>query len=1109
MDTTEATATLPRSVRGGEEASAHAAIDLAQQAAIRAGGRVRRVLGAPGTGKTTVAVGIVVHRVRDGGVHPDRCLLVGPTRTAAGRLRTRLTAELGATTTRPLARTLQSFAFGLLVRDARRRGEPTPRLLTGAEQDVVLADLLAGHAAGTAPGPAWPESLALALPTRGFRSELRDLLMRAVELGLEPADLAALGRTQARPEWEAAARLLAEYDEVGALAFPGAYDPAWVLRCAADLLTDDDIAAQEVAGELEVVVVDDAQELTRAALRLLARLSGLGVDIVLVGDPDVTTGTFRGADPAVLGRDWHELGDGPTHVLDVDHRCGRALRRAVRRITAQIGSAGAVTHRAPLLDGVTAPSVAEDIREPAGDGGETVPERSAQGGEGSTRGGEGGAGAGSPSEAEPGRPATEPDEGPGPEVLVAPGPGAEAALVAERLRRAHLLGGTPWSDMAVVVRSGGELFRLRRVLQTRGVPVQGVGADVALRDELAVAPLLTLLGVLLDEARGVPAPTQVLRDVLAAPLLGLDSLMLRRVRRALRRAERSRGGDRGGDDLLVAALVEPELLEAADLGREGEPLRRVVRMLDAGRAVLRRATDRDRTTDPAELLWAMWDASGVAEQWRRSALEGGSRGTAADRDLDAVMALFDAATAYTDRLPGRGPSGFLEHVASLAVAADSLSRGVVRREAVTLATVSGVAGREFDVVAVCGVQDGVWPDLRVRGSVLGSSALLDVVTGRSEDEQGAREAVRADETRLFLVACSRARRHLFVTAVADEESQPSPLCDLVVPADAHDVTEAGAPLTLAGVVGVLRRRLVLDPDPAARAHAADRLATLAAAGVAGADPDTWWELRDVSDRRPVRDPGAAVAVSPSRVETFGRCGLRWLLSGSGGDDARRGDAANVGTLVHDIAATVDNADEEAMVAALHERVDELGSRTGWLARRRLESARAMLGRLAAYDRAARRDGWEVVGRELDARADVGRASLTGRVDRLERRAEDGALRVVDLKTGSTKPTGAEMARQPQLGTYQAAVEAGAFAEDGTTSAGAALVQLGRAAGVRPSVQEQAAVGDDPDDPGWARRLVEEAADGMAAETFTARAGSWCRVCPVRASCPVQVEGRRV
>ncbi len=132
--------------------------------------------------------------------------------------------------------------------------------------------------------------------------------------------------------------------------------------------------------------------------------------------------------------------------------------------------------------------------------------------------------------------------------------------------------------------------------------------------------------------------------------------------------------------------------------------------------------------------------------------------------------------------------------------------------------------------------------------------------------------------------------------------------------------------------------------------------------------------------------------------------------------------------------------------------------------------------------------------------------LAGRVDRLER-DEAGRLVVIDLKTGkSTSVTQAEVAEHPQLGAYQAAVEAGAFAEHGTEPGGAALVQLGIGAEAREQAQPPAS---EAEDPGWARAMVRRTADTLAASTFNAVVNSKCRVCPVRTSCPVSGKGRQV
>ncbi|MEO7069282.1 MAG: UvrD-helicase domain-containing protein, partial [Nostocoides sp.] len=244
-------------------------LDAAQLRAVAFRGGVARVLGAPGTGKSTVAVEVAADRVRSGELTPDQCLLVAPTRVAAARLRDAVTARVGGTSTSPLARTLPSFAFGILRQAAALAGDPTPRLLSGPEQDLILRDLLAGHASGDGTDPGWPASVVPALPTRGFRTELRDLLMRAVEHDLDPESLAALGASYDRPEWVAGARVLAEYDEVTALSAPGAFDPAWILGFAADLLRSDDQALARVRETVRCVVVDDAQELTPAAVRLL------------------------------------------------------------------------------------------------------------------------------------------------------------------------------------------------------------------------------------------------------------------------------------------------------------------------------------------------------------------------------------------------------------------------------------------------------------------------------------------------------------------------------------------------------------------------------------------------------------------------------------------------------------------------------------------------------------------------------------------------------------------------------------------------------------------------------------------------------------------------
>ncbi|MGN6753853.1 MAG: PD-(D/E)XK nuclease family protein, partial [Intrasporangium sp.] len=649
------------------------------------------------------------------------------------------------------------------------------------------------------------------------------------------------------------------------------------------------------------------------------------------------------------------------------------------------------------------------------------------------------------------------------------------------------------------------------------VPLATATAETPVRDEIAVRPLLTILREALAVARSGQGgqdhaidPT-VASDLVTSPLGGADAVALRRLRRMLRREELEAGGGRSSDELLAELLLEP--VRARALGDLAAPAARVAAAIDAGAGAARLAPSGrwDRGVTAETVLWEIWSATGLAESWRRTALAGGAAGQRADRDLDAVLGLFDAAGAFVDRLPQAGPDAFLDHIAGQDVPGDTLLARAQSGPTVQLLTPQTAAGRQWRIVVVAGVQEGVWPDLRLRGSVLGSEDLVDVVADRPHSFRAAQAAVRYDETRLLHVAMTRTTERLLVTAVGNEDEQPSVYLDLIDPPRAEGLdtevrrhADPPRPMTLTGLVGELRRE-VAGADATLSRRAAELLALAARAGVAGADPTSWWALRDLTDDRPVRGADEMVRVSPSKVERFNQCGLSWFLGAVGGSGPAMG-AQLVGTLVHDIVAELPDADRAALEAELDRRWGRLGLAPGWLTDRARQEAHDMVARFVSYRAESAGEGWEPVAVEEDFRVQLGRADLKGRVDRIEQ-DRDGRLRIVDLKTGRGKPTVAEIGEHGQLGAYQAAVEAGAFAELGTTSGGAALVQIGKAgrSGLRAAVQQQAPLAE-ADDPAWARRLVEETAAGMGAASFRAVQGSWCQVCAVKACCPVQPEG---
>jgi RecB family exonuclease len=318
------------------------------------------------------------------------------------------------------------------------------------------------------------------------------------------------------------------------------------------------------------------------------------------------------------------------------------------------------------------------------------------------------------------------------------------------------------------------------------------------------------------------------------------------------------------------------------------------------------------------------------------------------------------------------------------------------------------------------------------------------------------------------------------------------------------------PLTLPALVAELRATVTDADQPAdVRQAAAQQLARLAMAGVAGADPDEWWGLRPLSDDGPLVAPADPVRVSPSTVEGVLRCGLRWLLERNGGSNppsAKQG----IGNLVHAAAMLVEERlDEAAVRAYVRERLDQIELPALWLSSREHDRAEKMvdklLGWLVANPReqiAIERDFDQLLPRPTPEQPLV---RLRGRVDRLER-DEFGRLVVVDLKTGANAPSADDAQVHPQLAAYQVAVAAGAFPE-GTVPGGAEIVAVGTshakaAVRVQPPLAEAS-------DPGWAAALVNEAASAMAASTFRAVLNDSCAYCAVRTACPISGQGRQV
>ena len=928
--------------------------------------------GIPGTGKTHHLTERALRYLADGN-DPARLLILAPTRTAATRMRDTIAASSDRSLSVAPTRAWAAYAFDLLKR-AQTRGllsgvEGNLKLLSGPEQDVIIGELLANHAEGIAPGPAWPDVLRDALATRGFRHEIRDFFDRMAEYDLTADDVHRLATEHNQPAWHALAQLHTEYRAVRALRAKNAYDPAVLINDACRLLLRAPEFLAEERRRYDLILIDDVQELSPSIYRLLRLIAAEeppadaahltethpdlfaeGPQVVMTYSDEAVVQGFRGARPDLVTTLQASFPSMRTRTLTTSYRLPALMmplvadiRRRLPRYTrfvpltaeqegAKNGVQEGVKNGVPATFGrINTTPADEALTWGAAD--EPLLHLGADG-----------------KILDPAHYRTAPA---GVYKYALSSSQDEANLIAQMLLEERIYGNHPYRESAIIVRSSADVARIRRVLSSNGIPSRTSAALVPVRDEPAVRPFLDALSLLvyarkrgekaLNPAVHMPAAEGVesgerggyealsageteeliqrsLNDVIAeesranplggaqsaitlltSRLGGASSMDVRRLRQQLRSIELQSGGHRPSDDLLLGALLHPETLPEEGVGRA---VHRIAAVLSAGRKALARPE-----STSTEVLWALWEASGLEKVWVAQTRNAGPDADAAHRNLDAMIGLFEAADRFDEQMRGAGAEQFLDFIDAQDLPMDTLAARGVRQDAVEILTPALAAGQSWRTVYVCGLQEGTWPNTTVRGSLLATGDLTDLCDARlrqraqqAEQQPGESEQpvpparirsypervrdTRHDELRMFAVAATRASTRLVLTAVRNDDQAPGEFFDFVLPTDAVGdstdvpITRVRRPATLRSLVAELRRTLVeesmnamraedaqqegsqqdgapmhnapeeeaLTPEASAyRLDAASRtLARLANAQTPGAAPDEWWGLLPLS-----------------------------------------------------------------------------------------------------------------------------------------------------------------------------------------------------------------------------------------------------------------------
>jgi superfamily I DNA/RNA helicase/RecB family exonuclease len=997
----------------------HTQLNDQQKQAINHRGSPLLVLGEAGSGKTTTLISAVAKRISEG-QDPNSILVITYGRHSASKLRDQIASANPAshTVSEPIARTFHSIAFLILNDPLANTDSSKYVLLSGAEQDAQIRELLAIDAANPA-ATLWPKELIPALTTRGFAKELRDFIGRATERGSSPAELIKYADKYEQKYWPAICEFWQRYRQSLALrdvttsASVNRIDPSEIIIAAAEKLESNQNLLDKYRKLFQTIYVDEFQESDRAQRRLLQLLSGQ--ELVIFADPQSAVGRFRGADPDNLLSDLEQSGIKNIIKLPISFR------------------------------------IVKDK-----------------------------------------------------EVAMLSSASDEANYIAHQFRSAHLRQGVPWSQMAVILRSpGAQVGALQRAFAMNAIPVEIDAVALSLADNPAIKPIITLAQIALGQLKLIPSNWDQVEELLKSEFAGADAISIRQMRISLSKEQK---GDltKSSTELILDALTAP----TADLPWEQlTPLKRINDLLKDAKKVS------SRSNDISDLLWSIWsnaknyEGELISSNWQEQALSGGNRGAIADQNLDALITLFEVARRFSERLPGAKAGLFIDQLLGEKILSDSITASAQRGEVVQVMTVHSSKGLQWLYVALAGMQEGSWPNLKQRGSLLGSERLVEIfrhgISNPAQLDAISASGLAEDEKRLLNVATTRATEKLIITAVSQEDNQPSRYFEKFTPGEI-EITQTARAITQPALVADLRRLASRASNKEDELFAQKMLKTLAVNGVNRAEPKNWIGYSPISTDLPVIKSDEVLRISPSSLESFTECSLKWLLEQSGGKDADS-TAQVLGTAIHVIAAQL----LEQPSLSLDQLEDKLKGawslidmNKGWIKDYEYRRAATMLEKFYSWNLKNKNT---LVGVEERFEFKLGNAVVSGSIDRIELTAENKYY-IVDLKTGATAISYDKALDNKQLQSYQLAVVNDGFKEklEHQEVAGAELVFVGdhKAKDAKPRPQEAVAASE-------VTAELTQIAQGMSDKSFVATINDRCRTCAVKSSCPIQIQGQAV
>lgn len=1018
----------------------------ATQAILKSSDPALLITGAAGTGKTFLLEQIALKAIQEDQIPPEKVLFIAFSRHQAKEVRKRLTNFSSAPSLMRIT-TFHSFAYSIVQQAVNQDPElaifENLKLLSGPEQEVRLHELLINSIKDKSIN--WPQELNGAVGTYGLTQQVRNLLARIRSLGMDPGDLIKLGHLHENPLWVELGKFAEIYLDV--------FDAQNIIDYAevqhrAGLYLAQAVSNKKLTSKPELVIVDEYQDIDYSQVRILRALQNLGTRIVAAGDVETGIFQFRGTDIKAIERFKNDFFKAKVHNLTTNYRKNKEFSSRIQTFETN-------SHQNAHL--------ISQIRE---------------------------------------------------------------------LRKQDY----SWSSIAIIGRNLTSLTELHRELIRAQIPAALDEIENPIFQDSAVKVIIDFIELAITAKDNLSDfDEQLLMRVIHGPLIECPKSDMRKTVNQIRELARQKSQEiPNSTQAIRQAFLNSSLLFELDEHAWG--LRKLSALIASVHSLL------DKNASLYQIIWQIFSETidekfqelfqleSANKLWRdrlyEAALRGDDEAFLANRALDSILSLFDMASRE-DETKGlsRDLNNFIRELKLQSFAQETIAQKS-QRDQVQLLTAHSAKTRQWRAVFVIDLQEGVWPTDRIRNNLLE----VERITEEGYSKKFSRQDLLTEERKLFNVAISRAQDLVFLTAINnhyEDKAIPSHFLNDFdefekKPTLSH-YPEASPSLT--DLIIQLRRVLISDSSSENLKKAAavrinslitarDGFSNLIAPNLA---PEKWWGIsKPEHSNEPVRSIDLPVKLSASQLKSIDDCSLKWFFDNDGGAKLVKAQSMSVGSIVHALANAIVKKEVEPKFDALVNHVEKIWPKiefdADWIATKEKSSTEEMLRVLLRWHNAERDRTVKAVEQRIDYvhtfsdQADS--IQISGRIDRIEVDKEDpNSAYLVDFKTSKKSPTGPEVEKDPQLGAYRLAVDAGVLNKKlnaNLISKGAELVELRDTkkgdARVLPTAEIER---------NGILEVLKKALTTVRDENFAATICSSCRFCSYKAICPAQPQGNQV